>query len=204
MADRRGVAAVVLAALAVVTAGCSGGDPTLLDGDALPSPVTRSSHGFAGFPSASLCSHLGDQQEFASTDAWAADGYGYWTYRLEDGDGVSAVLLDFRDDTQRELWIGKITDAITTCAADQGANQVTALTGLPDGRFGYGVTEPFNDATKRGSMVFAPAGGSRLVGVAVTRVDGSAPKADVDTLLRAALDAAPDLSDLPSKKDRDD
>lgn len=202
MADLRRVAAGVLAIAGLAaTAGCSEDDPALLEDDALPAAVESSSDGHAGFPGISGCSELVDQQSFAGTDAWAADGYGYWTWTLDSGDAVHAAVLDFRDADQRAASVERITAAIEECSTTDSDLEVTALEGLPEDRFGYFASEPVDDTTKQGTLVFAPASGDRLVAVGVSRRDGQEPEADVMDLLDTAVERATDLDGLPSKAD---
>lgn len=192
-----------LAAGVLLLAGCSEDDPSLLDDDTLPAAVSSSSDGHAGFPGISGCSELVDQQAFAGTDAWAADGYGYWTYDLDSGDAVHAAVFDFRDADQRDAWVEEIEAAIEECStADSDIGiEVTPLGDLPEDRFGYTASEPVDDTTKQGTMIFAPTTGDRLVAVGLSRRDGQEPEADVTELLDSAVDRAADLDDLPSTAD---
>jgi hypothetical protein len=195
----RQLAGLVAAGLLLLLAGCSD-DPTLLDTDALPSDVSSSDGGSTGFPSVTSCEALTNTQSSLATTAWAADGFQYWTYHLDSGETTGAAVLDFRDEDQLNAAVDEISAAIDTCAAEPRVGiEVTALDDLPDGVIGYSATQPFNDTEQRGTTVFGPAEGDRLVVVRTSRTDGTDPEADVVALLADAQDRVADLDELPKK-----
>jgi hypothetical protein len=198
----RALPGVLVATVLLVAAGCSDDEPTLLADDDLPSAVESSDGGHAGFPGITGCSQLVDQQDFAGTDAWAADGYQYWTYRLESGEAVSAALFDFGDGDQRATWVQKIQDAVEECGAGAASStDVAALEDLPTDVFGYEASERFNDGRKQGVLVFGPAEDDRLVAVGMSTTDGTEPSVDdVVKLLEQAQEAAPEITELSSKE----
>lgn len=197
---RRGAIAMGTLLPLVAIGGCSRDDPGPLSDAALPSAAESTSTGHAGFPSITNCPDLADRQASVSTDAWASKGYAYWVYELSSGDNVSATVLAFDDAKAADAALADIAAAIASCADDPSdLFDVTPLSGLPRGVTGYRASQAINDTTKEGSMVLSKAGSRRIVTVSASRVDGQQPRADVEQLLQAAVDAAPGLSGLESE-----
>ncbi len=206
MADASRRLVVGLAGLALLAAGCGDEDPHLLSSDDLPSEVSSSETGHAGFPAVGNCSAVNDAQGRASTDAWAADGFQYWIFSLKSGDAVSATVMDFADETAAQAALADIADERDTCAADSSVGIVVEpLDDVPDGAVGYRVTTPTSNGDQTGVFVVAPTGeGDRLISVGASRLHGEEPEVDVNELLATAEDRAADLTDLPTIDDATD
>lgn len=204
MTDARRTLAVLasLAALAVLATGCGDDEPTLLQGDDLPSDVESSKTGTAGFFAVGNCSGVNDAQGRASTQAWADDGFRYWIYTLDSGDSVSAAVLDFQDADATEAALADIAEERDACAEHSAVGIVTEpLDDLPDGAVGYRVTTPTSSGDRIGEFVIAPADeADQLVAVGTSRLHGEEPETDLLELLAAAQKRAPD-ADLESKDD---
>jgi outer membrane murein-binding lipoprotein Lpp len=194
MADRRRLLVAAALAATALLAGCSDDDSGPLTDDQLPSKVVESETDTAGTPSATLCPPLTQvQQDIALNRTTHADSYRYWTYRLDDGSGVTVAVID--PGTQLEDWDRTTTDfqtAVEECSTREDVGEIAQLDDLPDGAVGYSSSTTDSNGTKVGETVLAQAG-DRVVLVAATHDEGAKASVDVRDVLSDVQESAPDL-----------
>ncbi|MEI7058864.1 hypothetical protein WBG06_23780 [Nocardioides sp. CCNWLW239] len=187
---------VALCASPFLMTAC-GGDPALLDTDALP-PVEETTDGNMGAPGAGWCDALAYLETAKLSNA--TDGTAGDQYVLENGDVVGATVFvpgggEYPDAGSMITAIEKAVDECAADAAKDDYGEATSepVSGLPDGAVGFTFTSTSSDPPEVGSTAFAETEDGRLVGVGVTHSGSGEASVDVTDLLATAFDRAAEV-----------
>lgn len=193
VADARARAAALVAAVALLAAGCSDEDTGPLAEDQLPGEVVETATMTRGAPTATSCLDLNQAQLRVAVSAGSDvdDAARYWTYRLEDDTWVMVHVMEIGTPlTSPADALDEVSAAIETCAEE--SDDVKALDDAPADSVGYWSTTTDSNGTREAETLVAAAG-DRVVTVVASRDQGTEPSVDVRDVLDDVRDTAADI-----------